>query len=178
MTKLLRDVLRHSNHVVYKKCHTTLLSNCIIECVSCGNNTFRKSMIVFHQERYGTGVHSTFASSKFDGKKMYICKSCDRNFQEKFVCVSCGRQVTKKMCIIYQKDEYDFKQFVVLQCLGGCIYETDISNICLSCHTALTTTNIDNPVVPYHIKEGKVRDGANFLKALNEKLEYVCTCCH
>ena len=107
VTKLLRDVPRHSNHVVCKKCHTTLLNNCIIECVSCGKKAFRKSMIVFHQERYGTGVCSTFASRKFDGKKMYICKSCDRNFQEKFVCVSCGRQVTKKMCTIYRKDEYD-----------------------------------------------------------------------
>ena len=44
-------------------------------------------MIVFHQERYGTGVHSTFANSKFDRKKMYICKGCNRNFQEKFLCV-------------------------------------------------------------------------------------------
>ena len=50
--------------------------------------------------------------------------------------------------------------------------------ICLSCHTALTTTNNEKPVVQYHIKEGKVRDGANFLKALNEKLEYVCSFCH
>ena len=91
VTKLLRDVPRHSHHVVCKKCHTTLLNNCIIECVLCGNNTFRKSMIVFHQERYGTGVHSTFANSKFDGKKMYICKGCNRNFQEKFLCVMWGR---------------------------------------------------------------------------------------
>ena len=86
------------------------------------------------------------------------------------MCVSCGREVTKKMCKIYQKDEYDFKQFVVLQCLGWCISETDSSYICLSCHTALTRTNIEKSVVPYHIKEGKVRDG--------EKPEYVCTCCH
>ena len=84
--KLLGDVPRHSHHVC-KKCHTTLRNNCIIECVSCGNNTFRKSMIVFHQERYGTGVHSTFANGKLDGKKMCICKCCNRNFQKIFVCV-------------------------------------------------------------------------------------------
>ena len=177
MTKLLRDVPRHSDHVVCKKCHTTLWNNCIIECVSYGNNTFRKSVIVFHQARYGTGVHSTFANSKFDGNNMYICKTCDRNFQDKFVCMSCGREVTKKVCKIYQKKEYDFKQFVVLQCLGECISETDSSYICLSCHTALTT-NIENPIVLYYIKEGKIRDGANFLKALNEKPEYMCACRH
>ena len=28
------------------------------------------------------------------------------------------------------------------------------------------------------MKEGKVKDGTNFLKAQNEKPEYVCTCCH
>ena len=100
VTKLLRDVPRHRHHVVCKKCHTTLWNNCIIECVLCGNSTFTKSMIVFHQERYGIGVHSTFENSKFDGKKMYICKSCDRNFTEKFVYMSCGRDITKKMCKI------------------------------------------------------------------------------
>ena len=145
-----------------KKCNTTLWNNYIIGCVLCGNNTFRKSMIVFHQARYGIGVHSTFANGKFDENKMYICKSRDRNFQDKFVCVSCGKEVTKKMCKIYQKDEYDFKQFVVLQCPGECISETDSSYICLSCHTALTTTNIENPIFPYHVKEGKIKDGAIF----------------
>ena len=119
VTKLLRDIPRNSNHVMCKKCHTKLWNNSIIKCISCGNNTFRKSMIVFCQERYGAGVHSTFANGKFDGNKMYICKNCDRNFQDKFVCVPCGRGVTKKMCKIYQKDEYDFRQFVVFQCLGN-----------------------------------------------------------
>ena len=47
MTKLLRDIPRNSNHVVCKKCHTKLWNNCIIECILCANNTFRKSMIVF-----------------------------------------------------------------------------------------------------------------------------------
>ena len=57
-------------------------------------------------------------------------------------------------------------------------YETGNAYICLSCHTTLTQTNIGNPIVPYYVMEGKLRDGANFLKALNEKPEYVCTCCH
>ena len=46
------------------------------------------------------------------------------------MCVSCGRGVTKKMCKIYQKNEYDFRQFVVFQCLGDCIYETGSAYIC------------------------------------------------
>ena len=31
VTKLLRDIPRNSNHVVYKKCHTELWNNCIID---------------------------------------------------------------------------------------------------------------------------------------------------
>ena len=35
-----------------------------------------------------------------------------------------------------------------------------------------------NPVLPYYAKYPKAVAGANFLKALNERPEYVCTCCH
>ena len=44
-------------------------------------------MIVFHQARYGTGVHSTFADGKFDGKRMYICKTCEKFSGQICVCV-------------------------------------------------------------------------------------------
>ena len=45
VTKLLRDDQDQDIVIMLcKKCHTTLWNNCIIECVSCGNNTFRKSM--------------------------------------------------------------------------------------------------------------------------------------
>ena len=162
-------------------CAKSVTQNCGITALLnafCVVTTLRKSMIVFHKEIYSSGVHSTFGNGKFYGNKMYICKTCDRNFQDKFVCVTCGRGVTKKMCKIYQKNEYDFRQFVVFQFLGNCIYETGSAYICLSCHTTLTKTNIANPIVPYHVKEGKVRDGTSFLKVLNEKPEYVCTCCH
>ena len=35
-----------------------------------------------------------------------------------------------------------------------------------------------NPVLPYYGKYPKAVVGANFLKALNQRPEYVCTCCH
>ena len=132
-------------------------------------------MIVFCKERYRSGVHSTFGNGKFYGNKMYICKTCDRNFQDKFVCVYHVVEELERKCIKFTK-----KMNMILDnlCLRDCTYETGSAYISLSCHTTLTKTNIANPIVPYHVKEGKVRDGANFLKALNEKPEYVCTCCH
>ena len=44
-------------------------------------------MIVFHKEIYSSDVHSTFGNGKFYGNKMNMCKTCDRNLQDKFVCV-------------------------------------------------------------------------------------------
>ena len=35
-----------------------------------------------------------------------------------------------------------------------------------------------NPVLPYYGKYLHAVAGANFLKALNQRPEYVCTCCH
>ena len=50
--------------------------------------------------------------------------------------------------------------------------------ICLSCDKALQNTSNENPIVPYHVKNKCVISGANFMKSLQEKPEYVCTCCH
>ena len=35
-----------------------------------------------------------------------------------------------------------------------------------------------SPVLPYFAKYPNVVAGANFLRALNQRPEYVCTCCH
>ena len=50
--------------------------------------------------------------------------------------------------------------------------------ICISCNKALKQTSDENPLVPYHAKYANAVTGANFLKALNQRPEYVCTCCH
>ena len=50
--------------------------------------------------------------------------------------------------------------------------------ICALCHKRLKETSNENPVVPYYAKYPNAVAGANFLKALNQRPEYVCTCCH
>ena len=52
------------------------------------------------------------------------------------------------------------------------------SNICALCDKRLKETSNENPVVPYYAKYPNAVAGANFLKGLNERPEYVCTCCH
>ena len=75
-------------------------------------------------------------------------------------------------------DDYDFSQYIVSRCLPDVNGEQDDNFICLSCHKKLQETNDENALVPYHVKNKCVTAAANFLKALQEKPEYVCTCCH
>ena len=49
--------------------------------------------------------------------------------------------------------------------------------ICTSCDKGLQETSNENPVLPYYGKYPPAIAGANFLKALNKRPEYVCTCC-
>ena len=50
--------------------------------------------------------------------------------------------------------------------------------ICALCDKRLKETSNETPVLPYYAKCPHARAGANFLKALNQRPEYVCTCCH
>ena len=51
------------------------------------------------------------------------------------------------------------------------------TNICASCDKRLKETSNENPVLPNYGKYPNAVAGANFLKALNKRPEYVCTCC-
>ena len=78
----------------------------------------------------------------------------------KITCVCCNRHMQEHLCKMYNNVDYGFTNFVVSQCLQHVSYSDE------------------NPVVPYYAKYPNAVTGANFLKALNQRLEYVCTCCH
>ena len=50
--------------------------------------------------------------------------------------------------------------------------------ICTSCDKRLKETSNENPVLPYYGKYPHAVAGVNFLKALNQRCEYVSACCH
>ena len=85
----------------------------------------------------------------------------------------------KHVCKMYNKVDYDFTNFVVSQCLQHVSNSVhDEQYICLSCDKLLQETSYENPVVPHGAKYPNAVIGANFLKALNQRPQYVCTCCH
>ena len=81
---------------------------------------------------------------------------------------------------LYNKAGYDFTSFVVSQCLGHVSNPTNNEDqyICTSCDKRLKETSNEKPLLPYYGKYPHVVAGANFLKALNQGPECVCTCCH
>ena len=85
----------------------------------------------------------------------------------------------KHVCKMCNKEYYDFPYFAVSQCLqhlANPIHE--VQYICTSCNKGLKQTIDENALVPYHAKYANAVTGANFLKALNQRPEYVCMCCH
>ena len=88
--------------------------------------------------------------------------------------------VQKDICKIYNKAGYDFPSFIASQCLGHVSHPANNEDqyICISYDKRLKETSNENPVLPYYGKYPHAIAGANFLKALNQRPEYVCTCCH
>ena len=110
----------------------------------------------------------------------YMCKCCHEELQQKIICVCCNRHMQKHVCKVYTKVDYDFTYFVVSQCLqyiSNSVHEEQYIS-CTSCDKGLKETSDENPVLPYHAKCSNAVTGAKFLKALNQRPEYVSTCSH
>ena len=117
--------------------------------------------------------------AKLQKTNSYICNNCHVELQQKMACVCCNRHMQKHLCKIYNKLDYDFTNFVLSQSLQHVSNSVhDDQYICSSCDKILKETNNENPVVPHYVRYPNVVTGANFLKVLNQRPEYVCTCCH
>ena len=97
--------------------------------------------------------------------RLYVCRGCHSTKQVKYTCFCCERVVNKNMCIPFNEDEYDFKKYIVYKCIGHVNICEGPHYICMNCHTSLLATNDDNLHVPYNVKKGTVKAGANFLAA-------------
>ena len=80
---------------------------------------------------------------------------------------------------MYNKVDYGFTSFVVSQCLGHVSNSTNKEQyICPLHDKRLKETSNESLVLPYYEKYPHAVAGANFLKALKQRPEYECTCCH
>ena len=160
--------------VICNKCHNVILKETIVTCFICKKEILRKVTMVFDKRKYKISENTTLSKGH-----RHIYKDCHSQLLSKVMCVCCRRDVDKKKCKTYDKVEYDFTQFVASYCLANDVNsENEEEYICMPCDKSLKETSDQNPVLPYYGKYGNVKAGANFLKALQEKPQYVCTCCH
>ena len=130
-------------------------------------------------DKYPLLENKTQEMLKSNRMNCYICQSCHLQLQPKCTCLCCNTDVHNDICKIYNKVDYDFSHFVVLQWLG---HVADTVNedqyICALCDKRLKETSNEYHILPYNGKCPNTVAGANFLKTLNQRPEYVCTCFH
>ena len=126
-----------------------------------------------------TGKHNT-RNAEIKQNELLQMQELPPTTQTKCTCVCCNTDVHKDVCKMYNKVDLDFSSFVVSQCLGHVSNSANDEDqyICPSCDKRLKETTNENPVLPYYGKYPNPVTGANFLNTLNQRPEYVCTCCH
>ena len=159
------------------KCHNLLLQECIVNCEICKNQTERRLTFVFDKKKYPTLTYKMI-QHQVRHKTKYICKSCHKKLEPKVNCVCCKLNIDFHLCRSYKMENCDFNKHIVSRCIPNIDEDDSDKYICLSCHGRLEKTDNENPVVPYNLKNTCVNAAAKVLKCLQEKPEYVCTCCH
>ena len=165
--------------IICNKCHNTMLRQSLVTCLTCDKTMKKMLTLKFDMEKYPLLENKTQQMLKTNRMNCYICKSCHIQLQPKCTCVCYNTDVQKDISKMYNKLDYDFTGFVVSQCLGHVPNSGNAEQyICVSCDKRLKETTNENPVLSYYGKYPNAVAGANFLKALNQRPEYVCTCCH
>ena len=174
------DVIIEKGSIICDKCHKLLLNKCEVKCMVCGRMKQRKNTYVCDQRKYRSSlkkIDKFHEILKDKETKHYICKSCHTDIQSQFQCVCCKLHFDTHLCKEFNSNNYDLTNFIVSRCLQSANDE-DQNYICVSCDKTLQKTSNENPVVPFHVHNKSITSAAKFMKSLQEKPEYVCTCCH
>ena len=186
--QIRNDTDSNSKKFICRKCHNKLLNSSTITCLSCSNIVKRTCAVIVDQTKY-TSSSSTLSKLLPNipvdnyNRTMLICRQCDTKLLGKvFICICCARNIEKKALVIFKKEKYDHSKEIVKKLLSHA-NENCSSNekqyICKTCHSNLRIKENREPTVP-KLMQSKQKSCAaqKFLKALKNKPEFVCTCCH
>lgn len=147
-------------------------------CAICrkmsGRTHFKKVCVNLHH----SGV---VCGNSCNSEQTYVCRRCDHDLNAVCVCMCCHRQMTSKEVLQLVVEKYDMTEYNVAAALHEKNREKqgDIEYICQNCDTALTSSSDDGPLMPrFAVARLANGPGEEFLRAIREKPEYVCTCCH
>ena len=140
-------------NIICKKCHNAILRESLVTCLTCDITMKKMLTLKFDMDKYSSLENTILQMLKSNRTNHYIYRSCHLQLQPKCTCVCCNTDVQKDICKIYNKAGYDFRSFVVSQCLGYVLNPANNEDqyICTSCNKRLKETSNENPV--YHIME-------------------------
>ena len=166
-----------TQNIICKKCHNAICRESLVTCLICKKNYEKVYIEIWYQHTLLPRKQHKRNGKSTENKLLHMqnlpCRTATK------WCVCCNRHMQKHVCKMYNKVDYDFTNFVVsqpLQHVSNSVHEEQY--ICSSCDKRLKETSDEHPVVPYYAKYPNAVTRANFLKALNQSPEYVCTCCH
>ena len=110
--------------------------------------------------------------SSLENKILEMLKSNRTNcyiLQPKCTYICCITEVQKDICKMYNKGT---SQVLLYHNVSNPANNED-QYICTSCDKGLQETSNENPVLPYYGKYPHAVAGTNFLKAINQRPEYV-----
>ena len=173
-----QTIEKDQQNIICNKCHNAICKETLVTCLRCTKTMTNICTLKFDSNRYTSLEQNIQEMAKSHKTNCYIGKTCHEELQQKMTCVF-NRPMQKQVCKMYNKQDYDFSYFVESQYLQHLPNSThEVQYICISCDKALQQTSDENPLVPYHAKYANAVSVAKFLKALNQRPEYVCTCCH
>ena len=111
----------------------------------------------------------------------YVCRGCYRHMGASCMCSCCHRMFNAQAVLELDVDTYDFEDYNVAGALDDKCRKVvgDTEYICKLCHSCLVGSAEQFPAMPRQAVARKC-DGAGeaFQRAIRQKPEFVCTCCH
>ena len=104
-------------NIICNKCYNAISRESLVTCLTCTKTMKKMCTLKFDMNRYSSLEHNIQEMAKSQKTNPYICKSCHEELQPNITCVCCNRHMQKHVCKMYNKVDYDFKNFVVSQCL-------------------------------------------------------------
>ena len=140
-------------NIICNKCCNAILRESLVTCLTCDRTMKKILTLKFDMDKYSTLENATLEMLKSNRTAHYICKTCHLQLKPNCTYMCCNTAVQKDICKIYNKAGYDFRSFVVSQCLGHVSHPADNEDqyICKSCDKRLQEKSNENPV--YHIME-------------------------
>ena len=154
----------------------------VIECIQCKKTVERSRAIIYNKNKHEScNSNECFPTKPCDNQSVkYIWEECDSCILGNVLCICCVRNVKRTSVVLFKKEKYDFENSMVSKLLlhvsGNSLNEKIY--IYKTCHQNLHTRTGGESKIPKVLVPKQHSAAQKFLTAIQQKPEFVCTCCH